>query len=790
MLSSYFKIALRTLRRRKGYVVLNVAGLAVGLAAVLLIGLWVQDELSYDDFHENSERTYRILREFDIPDLKATIDVTPPALAAVLEEGVLEVEHAVRTDPSNAPTVESGTQRFVEPGFLWADAGFFEIFDGFEMKRGAANLDRPGTVVLSEAMAAKYFPGERPVGETVQVDDRTLEVTGVMREVSSNSSLRFDFVGSMATREVESNWDYNNFVTYVMLREGAAKRKAASAIDDVITANMHPEAEQEQGGYGDGDPFIPHLQPLTGIHLGTGVPIEIASAGNPLYVWLFGALAGFVLLLACINFTNLATARSMERAGEVGIRKALGAQREHLAGQFLGEALLLSSAATLLAVLLARTGLPLLNALSGKELALGPILASPWVLVLPALALTVALVAGAYPALALSRFESAEVLRGSYAKGRGGRRFRQGLVIFQFVVSIALLAGTAIVCQQLHFMQSAGLGFEEENLVVVERADRLGDQREAFMQEVAQASGVEAVTSALDLPGMQFINSMWVPSETGVEPRNMNYSYVGEDYLQTLGIETVVGQAFGPSTPDTFAVMLNEAAARGFGWTPEEAVGKGIQRGPYEFNVVGVTKDFHYESLHSEIHPLLLFPPVSGRQDHVVARISPQDLPATLVALRSTWKQFSDLPFEYSFLADDLSEQYRAESRMAKVFAAGALLAIVVACLGLFGLTAFAAERRTKEIAVRKALGASASNLVGLLSKDFLKLVAVGFLIAVPLAWYGMHQWLTGFAYRIDLGPLVFLGAGALALLVALATVSAQALRAARLSPVQALRDD
>ena len=790
MLRNYLKIALRTLRRRRSYALLNVGGLAVGLAAVLLIGLWVQDELSYDDFHENADRTYRVLRGFDMPDLEATLPATPSALAPVLEENVPGVEQVVRTVGGfvNELVVRRGAKQFVEDGVLWAGDGFFEVFS-FPLKRGKTALDRPGTVLLTEAMAQKYFPGEAPIGQTLKIGEHALEVTGVLRDVPSNSSLSFGFVASLETRGPELSWGANDYVTYVLLEEGVSKAEAMPRVAEAVQAGF-PRPEEAEG-----EAFVPYLQPLTGIHFGQGVPVSIESVpgggsqNNILYVYLFAALAGFVLVLACINFTNLATARSTERAGEVGMRKALGAQREQLAGQFLGEALLLSSAATLLAVLLARMGVPLLNALSGKELALGPMLRGPWVLALPALAVVVGLVAGAWPALALSRFQPAEVLRGTFGKGQGGRRFRQGLVVFQFAVTIAVLIGAAVVYQQLSFMRSAGLGFEEENVVVVQNTDALGSQIGAFMQEIERLPGVEGkAASSYAMPGDFFWNGTIQPTAPDVKSQNMNYTSVGWGYTEALGIEMAAGRRFSPERTDSSAVVINEAAARGFGWTPQEAVGKKLDIGN-GLTIAGVTENFHYESLHEQIYPLLLYPPLREQQ-RVAIRLAGEDLPATLASVGATWEEFSDLPFNYSFLADDLAAQYEAERRMARVFAAGALLAVLVACLGLFGLAAFTAERRTKEIAVRKALGASVTSIVGLLSKDFLKLVAVGFALAVPLAWYGMRQWLSSFAYHAELGPFVFVAAGALALLVALATVSWQALRAARLNPADALRDE
>jgi putative ABC transport system permease protein len=794
MFRNYLKTTVRALQRRKSYALLNVAGLAVGLAAVILIGLWVQDELSYDDFHEKSDRTYRVLREFNIPDLKGTISGTPPLLAPTLRTDASAVEQAVRI--YDAPsTIEHGARTFVEPGFIYAEDGFFEMFS-FEMLRGEAALEQPGTVVLTEAMAQKYFSGENPIGQTITNDSNELKVTGVMENVPANSHFDFTFVGSLETLGLPESWGRNSMSTYLTLTKGTTREEAATQVDDIVLANTGKKEAPEGGA--PLRSFIPHLQPLTGIHLGQGITEaeigsgQVSAGGSMSYVWLFGALAGFVLLLACINFTNLATARSAERAGEVGMRKALGAQREQLAGQFLGEALLLSSAATLLALLLARAGVPLLNALSGKELALGPMLASPWALALPALALAVGLAAGAWPAFVLSAPQPAEVLRGTFSRGKGGRRFRQGLVVFQFVVSIALIAATAVVYEQLGFMQSKGLGFEEENVVVIEQAGELEDERDAFTQELAQLPGVERVAGAFSVPGKRFTNSMWRPATPGAEQQNLNYSWADFGFFETMEIEMKAGRSFSASrASDSLGVVLNEAALTDYGWTAEEALGKQIQQGDdTPRTVIGVAENFHYEPLHEEIYPMALFGPTRAPR-FVAVRLSPQaDAAGTLSQIGATWEQFSDLPLDYSFLADDLAAQYEAEQRLARVLAAGALLAVLVACLGLFGLAAFTAERRTKEIAVRKALGASVTSIVGLLSKDFLKLVAVGFALAVPLAWYGMRQWLSSFAYHAELGPFVFVAAGALALLVALATVSWQALRAARLNPADALRDE
>jgi putative ABC transport system permease protein len=781
MLTNYFKIALRTLRKHTGYAFINIAGLAVGLAACLLIGLYVHDEVSYDDFHAHADRTYRVLREFDIPDLHVTIQTTPPALASALKESMPAVEAAVRVNRAS-PVVERGTQKFVEADFIVADVGFFEMFS-FPVLHGEASLDRPGTLVLTKAMATKYFAEDNPVGQNLLVGNDALEVVGVIADVPANSHLQFGFVSALEAPE--PNWGLNNFLTYVLLREGASPEAVTPQIADLIRLNTDPEDERE------GNDFIPHLQPITGIHLGQGVAVDIGSQGNILYVYLFTALAAFIVLLACINFMNLATARSAERAREVGMRKTLGARRVQLAAQFLGESVLMTALALVLALVLCQLTLPLLNNLADKSLAFSTLYNGPQALILVGLALLVGLVAGAYPALVLSGFQPSRVLKGAALPG-GGDQLRKGLVVFQFAISIALLVGTGVVQHQLGFMKSAGLGFDADNVVLIEQANFLGSQRETFKQQIAQVPGVEAVTSGFSMPGTFFINSMWQPvaSEEGpeTEAQNMDYSFVDFDYTETLGIEIVAGRSLSQEfATDSSAAILNEAAVRDFGWSPEEAIGQRLAQGQTEYTVIGVAKDFHYRSLHAEIYSLALFGPRRAPR-YVAARIAPEDMPGTLAALQGIWKQFSDLPFEYAFLADDLAAQYRAEDRLAKVFGVFAGLAILIGCLGLFGLAAFMAAQRTKEIGIRKVLGASVGSLIGLLSKDFLNLVVLAFLIAAPVAYFAMNWWLEDFAYRVEISWPIFLMAGSLALAIALLTVSYQAIRAAVANPVESLR--
>ncbi|HEX7081976.1 MAG TPA: FtsX-like permease family protein [Gammaproteobacteria bacterium] len=793
MLASYFTTAFRYLLRRPGYFAINVLGLAIGLAACLVIALYIESELSYDDFHAKADRIYRVLREFDRPNLHATIETTPLALAPVLD-GVPGVEQAVRVAPSS-PRVRRGGREFVEPAFLFADAGFFDVFS-FEVLRGEARLDRPGTLLITESSVARYFPDGDPIGEVLRVDDMDMVVTGVLADPPAVSHLQFDFVASVP--EVPANqggleWSVNSFLTYVLLDEGAIESRVADEIARVIDARNTVPADQ-------GSNFVSHLQPLPDIHFGQGVPVEIAADGDPLYVSLFGVLAVFILLLACINFTNLATARSSERAREIGVRKTLGARRRQLARQFLAESILTSAFGLVLALALCKLALPWFNALADKTLTLDTLYDPPHALALLGLTALVGVIAGAYPALMLSRFQPIGVLKGGPVRGGGaGERLRKTLVVFQFAVSIGLITATAIVLQQFRYLSGAGLGFDPEAVLVIRQIDYLDEGADVFEQEIGRLPGVQAVTSAASLPGTFFFNSMWRPDAPGAEARNLDYTFVDSDYVATLGMTLAAGRAPSPlRAEDATALVLNEAAAKQLGWTPEEAVGKRLVPpwgGTLVHTVVGVTEDFNYRSLHSEVYPVVLAVAsdalegfASDGPRYIAARVDANAAASTIDAAQALWRRFSDLPFQFSWLADDLGAQYGAEERLAGVFASFAGLAVVIACLGLLGLAAFDADRRRKEIGVRKVLGASRRRLLGVLSAEYLLLVAIGFAIAAPIAYVGMQRWLGTFAYRTELGAGPFLLAGALAAATALLAVGSQVARAARTHPAHALR--
>jgi putative ABC transport system permease protein len=802
MLRNYLNIAFRNLRKRLGYTAINVVGLAVGLASCILIGLWVEDELSYGDFHANADRTYRVLNEFDMPELQVTISNTPPALQPTLETNYPQVDEAVRVAARDG-VVQQGPQRGVESDVLFADDGFFDVFS-FPLARGMAALGRPGTALLTPTLATKYFPNADPIGQTIQFYGREFEVTGIVEAPPTNTHLDYTMIVSLVTLDVDINeWRQNNWTTYVMLQPSTTADAFAASLEEVARNNMVPEGMNVEE---TGLPQRLHLQPITGIHLGTGAPSLAGGGmgGSMTYVLLFSGLALFVLLLAVINFMNLATARATERANEVGVRKAMGADRGQLAGQFLGESVIMTTGALGVALGLCTLFLPAFNDLAGKSIAADALVSGGHLLAYAGLIAVVGLLSGSYPALVLSRFVPTETLRGKTSSGSGSARLRQGLVVLQFAISIALIAGTGVVSQQVSYMQSAGLGFNDENVVVIDRVRNISgpirtradvssfqDRFETFKQELEQQAGVVEAASGYSMPGTFFLNSMWQLDRPEAEPHNFDYTYVGYDYVETLGIELAAGRDFSRGfAGDTAAVLLNEAGAREFGLSPDEAVGEMLIRGDMRLEIIGVTKNFHFESLRREIHPMILFHEILPLPQYVAVRVVPDQTAEVLEALRATWADFSDLPIEYSFLADDLAAQYRAEVRLEQLFTTFAGLAIVIACLGLLGLAAFTAQQRTKEIGIRKALGATEAQVVGLLSREFVQLVGIAFVVAVPVAYWAMSQWLKDFAYRIDLRIGLFLLAGGLALAVALLTVSVQALRAARTDPVNALRSE
>jgi len=818
MLRNYLTIAIRNLLRHKLYTGINVFGLAVGLSCCVLIALFVRSELSFDTHWENADRTWRITREFKArngnPGLfLATI---APQAGPLMQEDFEEIEAMGRIMGARV-LVSRGETSFYEPQFAAADQGIFDIFD-FEFVSGTPDgaLTEPFMIVLTESLAEKYFGNEDPLGQTLTVENQVdLKVTGVIRDLPQTTHLEIDMLASLSTfqalygdRFVE-NWASNNFLTYIRLPEGYDIEELRAQLPDFYVKHIGENADETTE-------FHPQL--LTSIHLHSNLDNEMGTNGSISVVYTFSAVAAFVLLIACINFMNLSAARSMQRAKEVGMRKVMGAERSQLISQFLGESILLCVIATLLAVAFVELLLPMFSTFVGQDLsfeyASDPLVAGSLV----GLALLVGLVAGSYPAFYLSAFTPASVLKGDVTRGKSGALFRKGLVVTQFAISIALIIATGVVFSQMRYAQELDLGLNQEHVVTIAGSPTggLGESYQSMRDEWLSLPGVVSVTASALTPSDQNTNGFGIKYEGGdPDGRGMPPLWVDYDFFETYEIEMAAGRTFSrdfgtdqitiptadnPQTAGSY--IISELAAQQLGWTPDEAIGKwfeisacmdcdeGAARGP----VVGVARDIHFSSIREAIKPVFYFVPpeqMFGFPALSVAsiRVRGDNLDATLAGLDATFQKFlPDTPLVRSFVDDDFEALYQNERRQGQVFMLFALLAVVIACLGLYGLAAFTTETRTKEIGVRKVMGGSVWDIVRLLTWEFSKLVLIANLLAWPAAWFLMNRWLENFAYRVEIGPLVFVGAAVAALLVAWLTVGGLAAKAASSRPVLALR--
>ncbi|MGB2907285.1 MAG: ABC transporter permease [Candidatus Aminicenantaceae bacterium] len=795
MFQNYFKVTFRSLKRHRAYSFINFAGLAVGMACCILILTYVHWELSYDRYHEESDRIFRLAVNGDINDRAFNIACVNNPPGPYLAQEWPEVEAAARIRPRYRCAVTFGDKRFFEEGVMWADASVFEVFS-FPLKTGVPTtaLKNPYTAVITASTALRYYGVENPLGNILRIDDQAdYTITAVMEDVPENSHFSFDMLLSNETRYVNNKalmdrWmgDFNNY-TYLLLRPGVDPAELEARFPALIDRQMGRILKAVGGEI----TYI--LQPLTAIHLHSRLEGEIAPVSDITSVYLFSCVAIFILLLACINFMNLATARSANRAREVGMRKVHGAVRSKLVCQFLGESMIYSFASLAIALLLVEAVLPLFRSLSERQLHV-PYFGVGWLIpALLGLAFLVGLAAGSYPAFYLARFQPSQVLKSGFAEGRRKSRFRQVLVTFQFAVSTMLIIGTAVILSQVTYMKTKRLGFDKERVIVVRITnDQMQDALEPIQQEMRMVPGVMSVAESSHVPGWGARRNVCLPE--GFSPDEsvmMGIIGVDADFIPALGIELASGRSFSnefPSDPDT-SVLINETAARRFGW--DEPLGKKIQEGDDRMvlkTVVGVIKDYHFTSLHNTIEPLLI---TNTRDDHeaLIIKLSPGDLPAVLGNLQAKWESIvPGLPFDHYFLDQEFADQYRAEERLSRIFAYFSLLAIFIACLGLFGIAAYTAERRTKEIGIRKVLGASSGRLMLQLNREFAVLVILANLAAWPLVYWFSRRWLEDFAYRTSLHLSTFLLCGLAVFTIGILTVSYQSLKAAHADPVDSLK--
>jgi putative ABC transport system permease protein len=798
MIRNYFKVAVRNILKHKFFSAINILGMTIGITASLLLILYIVDELSFDRFHTKAERIYQVGLHGKIGDQDIHTANTCPPMAATLVEEVPGIEEATRiANFWGAPVVKYNDKIVTEEKIFYADSNFFSVFD-FQMLEGEAKtaLREPNNIVVTESIAKKYFGSEPALGKLVTIgQNETYKVTGVTKDTPNNSHFIYNILISSASGKhlKSTEWLNNYLYTYFVLAPGTSLASVHSKFDDLVIKYVGPEIErfmgatikqmEEQGGaYGY------YTTKLTDIHLKSQSRDGLEPAGNMMYVYFFGGIGIFIIVIACINFMNLSTARSAGRAKEVGLRKTLGSLRGQMIGQFISESLLYSLIAVALAIVLVYFLLPQFNVLAGKQLSIDVLAAPAFVGSILLLIIMVGIIAGSYPAFYLTSFNAVEVLKGKVKAGMRSKGVRSALVAFQFGLSIFLITFTVVVYQQINYMQDRNIGIDKHNVMILNSAGRLGNNMDAFKNALAQQSGI--VKSSYTNNSFPGVNNTTVFKSAGDEQDHiMGVYYADYDHQDVMKFELKEGRYFSKDFPsDSSAILLNETAVKEFGFkNPLEEYVIYNDNGQNErLKIVGVFKDFNFESLKTKVRPLAIR--LTQKSYNLMLRYE-GDAGQAVATVEKLWKQHANgEPFDYTFLDQDFDETFRSEQRMGQVFTVFSGLAIFIACLGLFALAAFTAEQRTKEIGIRKAMGATTTGLTLLLSKEFTKLVLIAFIPASVIGWFVVTQWLDGFAYHIQISPLVFFASGLIAMLIAWITVSFQSIKAASANPVKSLR--
>jgi putative ABC transport system permease protein len=824
MFKNYFKTSWRNMLRNKTNSIINISGLAIAIACVITIVMYVQDELSYDKFFANADHIFQVNGSGTDNGVEYTTGNTAPKVGPTLQNMYPEIESYVRIyrpgdvlvryeDNNRAPDF------YTEKQVLAVDSNFLQVFNyNFLQGNPATCLQKPNSVVITEATAKKYFGSSNPIGKILlfDVDKKPFIVTAVLKNIPSNSSFQFDMLAPIAAYgEVKKrswNWFWLQVNTYVKLKDNVGVDEASVAkleskfplmVKEHIFNNDYGQSYDEFVKKGGRISFS--LMPFTTIHLHAApmqVPARLTTLSDIKYIYIFSAIALFIIILACVNFMNLSTAQSATRAKEVGIRKVMGSVRTQLIKQFLTEAMLYSFLSTIIALVLVALLLTPFNDVSEKSLVFSSIFTTnTWLFVL-GLCLITGMLAGLYPAIYLTKFNPVEVLKGTklFKNNISNLLIRDGLVVFQFTISIALIVCTIIVFQQLKYTQDKDLGLNKENVVVIANTKRLGNVEETFRQQVTKLSGVIDASASTGIPTNGNFEDTYDPEETEtnkplIKEMDISSFMVDEDFIPTLKMQMLQGRNFSKTFNDSASVILNETAVKQIGW--KDPVGKYLAYpgNDQRFKVIGVVKDFNFSSLRDLVQPFALFNATSKtyytKSSFISVLLQPGNIDKYMSDIEDKWKSFApDIPFDYSFMDEEFDALYRSEHRMGAVFGVFTCLSIFVACLGLFGLSIFTAERRRKEISVRKVLGASVQGIVQMLSKDFIKLVAIAFVFAAPFAWWAMNEWLQSFAYRINISWWVFALTGLGAMFIALTTVSFRAIKAAIANPVKSLRTE
>lgn len=802
MIKNYFKIAFRNILKNKGIFSINIAGLAIGIASCLIIMLFVIDELSYDRFHEKANQIVRVVFNANINGEQMKEAVVMAPVAQTLKEEIPEVLDATRLTNQYGAKITYKNSAYRDRKFAYVDPNFFEVFTLPIIQGNAKNpLKEPNSIVLTKAEAKKYFGNQNAIGQTLTLnEEKHFTVTAIIDKVPENSHFHFDlFASTEGYAPAEgTSWVNSDFFTYLVLKEGADYKAVETKLPGISEKYMGPQMKEAIGmsfeEFTEENEIGLFLQPLTSIHLHSDFSSssELEQGGDIKYIYIFSAVAFFMLFIACINFMNLSTAAASKRAKEIGIRKVLGSDKNQLIHQFLTESFLATCIATLIALIIFVLALPMFNNLSGKELQMDYLLQPSLIIVLVLLILLISFLAGGYPAFFLSSFKPIAALKSKFSGDGKNKSIRSGLVVFQFVVSAGLILATLIVNQQMDFIQSKELGFNKEQMLVLRDSYLLGNDEDSFKNEILKDPRVAYATQSAFVPTGDSDNSMSGIFLGQQYQRRMFVYNVDDQYIPTMGMKVLSGRNFSKDFgADSTKVIINERAAEvlGFG---NDAVGKVLLRdtndGKKPLTVIGVVKDFHFKSLHQEIEPLIMLnKPYGG----LIIRAKVADMSGLISRLNTFWVSYNNKEaFSYSILDDSYNETYLAEQKMGSILKIFAILTIIVACLGLFGLVTFTAEQRFKEIGIRKVLGSSVPQIVSLLSKDFLKLVLLSFLIAFPLGFYLMNKWLQDFAYRIEVSWKVFVIAALITIIIAFLTIGFKSIQAASANPIKSLRTE
>lgn len=802
MLRNYLTVALRNILKDKFYSFINVFGLMLGIASCLFIAIYVADEVSYDRYNSKAEKTYRINEFIETEGSGERSSSVPFPLGPTLAEDYAPlIETQVRFFDFQSPTLliteRESKKEFNEPEILFVDSTFFDVFDHEVIKGNRSTaLQQPNSLLLTDRAAKRYFGNEDPIGKVLRIENQLdLVVTALMPDPPSNSHFTFDMLVSFSTvrnffnGQTPENWYWNPCWTYVVLKDGVSREDLESKLPEFVQ-KYFPEFIRKETRL--------TLQPLTDIHLKSDLEFELQANSSEENIYVFTVIGAVILLIASINFMNLSTARSAKRAKEVGLRKTLGSQRSQLVIQFLMESLIIALVAIILSVALVLLGLPFFNSLAEKNLDIAVVFQPQLMLIIVLIFIVVGAGSGLYPAFVLSSYIPVKVLKDSTAKGGRGALLRKSLVVAQFALSIIMIISTVVAINQLNFLRQSDTGFDKDQLIYISALRTpITETYPTFKKEMEERPDVVGVTGVYDVLGSKHQGDNF-RFEGMDKTKLFSVMWIGLDFFKTFDLKIVAGREFKENiaTDDSLALVINEAMARQFGWTADEAIGKPFEYQQYHGEIIGVVEDFNFVSKHKRIEPLVLQLRSSPLHfnfllKYVAVKLRSDELQRTLAAVEDKWKALAPgRPFDFFFLDEELDKLYKDEEKLGKVAGIFALLAVVVACLGLFALASFMTEERKKEIGIRKVMGSSVTDIVLLLSKDFSVLIAISFAIACPLAWYGISSWLDSFAFHVDINWIVFIIVGALTLILALATISYRALQAAYSNPIKTLRHE